>query len=66
MEIADIHSVNVSATSSVAGPATSYMNVYLVLDRSASMLLAATAAGQSSLRNTASCKFACHTVDSSA
>lgn len=65
MEIADIHSVNVSATSSVAGPATSYMNVYLVLDKSASMLLAATAAGQSSLRNTASCEFACHTADGS-
>jgi len=62
MRLADIDTVNVSVASSVAGPATSYMNVYLVLDKSASMLLAATTAGQTSLRSSAAaCEFACHT-----
>ncbi|SCW88900.1 hypothetical protein SAMN02927900_06161 [Rhizobium mongolense subsp. loessense] len=63
MRIANIDKVNVAVTSSVAGPATSYMNVYLVLDKSASMLLAATTAGQASLRGAASCEFACHTAE---
>ncbi|WP_431324031.1 pilus assembly protein TadG-related protein [Rhizobium sp. YTU87027] len=62
MRLANIDTVNVSVASSVAGPATSFMNVYVVLDKSASMLLAATTAGQTSLRNSAaSCEFACHT-----
>lgn|GEM_PF-911527 len=62
MRIADIDAVDVSVASSVAGPATSFMNVYVVLDKSASMLLAATTAGQTSLRSSAaSCEFACHT-----
>ncbi|MCZ7497332.1 pilus assembly protein [Agrobacterium tumefaciens] len=63
MTLANINSVPVSVRSSVAGPAVSYMNVYLVLDKSASMLLAATASGQSALRAAASCEFACHTSD---
>jgi Flp pilus assembly protein TadG len=58
--IANIKSVNVSVTTSVAGPATSYLNVYLVLDKSASMLLAATTTGQASLVAKTGCAFACH------
>jgi Flp pilus assembly protein TadG len=63
--IANIKSINVSVTSSVAGPATSFMNVYIVLDKSASMLLAATSSGQATMRSMISCEFACHdTADS--
>ncbi len=63
--IANIKSVNVSVTTSVAGPATSYLNVYLVLDKSASMMLAATTAGQTQMKNYAesNCVFACHTAE---
>lgn len=60
MGLANINSVNVSVTSSVAGPATSFMNVYIVLDKSASMLLAATSTDQASMRSMISCEFACH------
>ncbi len=64
LRIADIDSVDVSVSSSVAGPGSSYMNVYVVLDKSASMLLAATAAGQTALLNSqAGCAFACHTSE---
>jgi Flp pilus assembly protein TadG len=63
--IANIKSVNVSVTTSVAGPATSYLNVYLVLDKSASMMLAATTSGQTQMKNYAEsgCVFACHTAE---
>jgi Flp pilus assembly protein TadG len=61
--LVNIKTVNVAATSSVAGPATSYMNVYLVLDKSASMLLASTKAGQDSLIAKTGCTFACHQVE---
>lgn len=64
LRVADIDSVDVSVSSSVAGPGSSYMNVYIVLDKSASMLLAATTAGQSALLNSqAKCAFACHTSE---
>jgi Flp pilus assembly protein TadG len=63
MGLANIKQVNVAATSSVAGPATSYLNVYLVLDKSASMLLASTKAGQDSLIAKTGCTFACHEVE---
>jgi Flp pilus assembly protein TadG len=63
MGLANIKTINVAAASSVAGPATSHMNVYLVLDKSASMLLASTAAGQSSLIAKTGCTFACHEVE---
>ena len=61
MQIAGITTVPIGVVSEVAGPATSYLNVYLVLDKSASMLLAATNSGQSSLSQAVGCAFACHT-----
>jgi len=61
MQIAGINTVPIGVVSEVAGPATSYLNVYLVLDKSASMLLAATNSGQSLLTSALSCAFACHT-----
>lgn len=63
MGLANIKQVNVAATSSVAGPATSYLNVYLVLDKSASMLLPSTKAGQDALIAKTGCTFACHEVE---
>jgi Flp pilus assembly protein TadG len=70
LSIAGINSVNIAATSSVAGPSTSYLNVYIVLDKSASMLLAATTAGQTTMAaikdtsgNASNCVFACHVVE---
>jgi len=63
LNIVNIKQIPVSVASSVAGPATSFLNVYLVLDKSASMLLAATTAGQTSMRSMISCEFACHATD---
>jgi len=60
MQIAGILSVPVAVKSAVAGPATSYLNVYLVLDKSASMLLASTPAHQSHMTSALGCAFACH------
>jgi Flp pilus assembly protein TadG len=60
MAIANIKSVDVSVVSSVTGPATSYLEVYIVIDKSSSMLLAATSAGQTTMKNAAGCNFACH------
>jgi Flp pilus assembly protein TadG len=72
LKIAGIDSIPVAAESSVTGTATDYINVYIVLDKSASMLLAATASDQAALiaatafytsKNSSSdgCVFACHT-----
>lgn len=64
LQIVDIPSVDVGVASSVAGPGKSYLNVYVVLDKSASMLLAATSAGQAALTSSsAKCAFACHTSE---
>jgi Flp pilus assembly protein TadG len=62
MGIAGINSINVSVVSAVSGPATSFLNVYIVLDKSPSMLLAATTSDQTILRADANiaCEFACH------
>ncbi|UJW86949.1 pilus assembly protein TadG-related protein [Devosia sp. SL43] len=60
MQIAGIDSVPVSVGSAVAGPATSYLNVYLVLDKSASMLLASNTPDQAKMTSTLGCAFACH------
>jgi Flp pilus assembly protein TadG len=65
MGLANIQTVNVAAVSSVAGPATSFMNVYIVIDKSPSMLLAATSSGQTSMRSMIGCEFACHSTDDS-
>ena len=61
LQIAGITTVPIGVVSEIAGPATSYLNVYLVLDKSASMLLAATNSGQSLLTQSLNCAFACHT-----
>ncbi|WP_245459504.1 MULTISPECIES: TadE/TadG family type IV pilus assembly protein [unclassified Rhizobium] len=63
MKIANIDNVAVSVASSVKGPATSYLNVYIVIDKSPSMLLAATTAGQQTMYNGIGCQFACHSGD---
>ncbi|KQS75357.1 hypothetical protein ASG25_08685 [Rhizobium sp. Leaf384] len=63
MKIASVNSVAVSVESAVQGPSTSYLNVYVVLDKSPSMLLAATAAGQQTMYDGVGCQFACHTGD---
>ncbi len=64
MALAHIDTVNVSASSTAAAAGASFLNVYIVLDKSASMLLAATKSGQSSLEDVTSqineCAFACH------
>ncbi|MDR9803140.1 TadE/TadG family type IV pilus assembly protein [Rhizobium hidalgonense] len=64
MKIANIDTVPVSVGSAVKGPATSYLNVYIVIDTSPSMLLAATTTGQSTMYSGIGCQFACHTGDS--
>ncbi len=64
MTIANIQSVPVGVTSAIKGPATSYVDVHIVIDKSASMLLAATSADQAMLRSDANlkCEFACHST----
>jgi Flp pilus assembly protein TadG len=68
--LANIPSINVSVVTTVAGPASSYLNVYIVLDKSASMMLLATAAGQNAMRSltqsqhpNGTCVLACHSVE---
>jgi Flp pilus assembly protein TadG len=64
LKIAGIDDVGVATSSSVEGPGRAYLDVHIVLDKSASMLLAATSAGQSSLMSSpAKCAFACHTPE---
>ena len=60
MALANIKTVPVGVASAIKGPATSYVEVHIVLDKSPSMLLAATSAGQSLMRSNAGCEFACH------
>lgn len=61
--VGGIEQVDVSVTSQIAGPASSFLDVYLVLDKSASMMLAATTAGQQTMRAGVGCEFACHGAD---
>ena len=64
MSILGIHSVDVSVSSVAQAPRKAYLNVYVVLDKSASMLLAATSNGQETmLASSAACAFACHTSE---
>lgn len=63
MLIAGVEKVDVAVTSQIAGPATSFIDVYLVLDKSASMMMAATTAGQQTMRENLGCVFACHNGD---
>lgn len=62
--MANIKSINVAVVSKVSGPATTYFNIYIVLDKSASMMLAATSAGQQQMLSvTGNCVFGCHVVE---
>jgi Flp pilus assembly protein TadG len=63
LQVGGIEKVDVAVTSQIAGPASSFLDVYLVLDKSASMMLAATTAGQQTMRAGVSCEFACHGAD---
>lgn len=63
MQIAGIQSVPVSVESHISGPSTSYLDVYLVLDKSASMMLASNNTGQSQLTSALGCAFACHNLE---
>lgn len=61
MRVLGVNSVDVSVSSTVQAPEKAFMNVYVVLDKSASMLLASTAQGQADLlASPAKCAFACH------
>jgi hypothetical protein len=63
LRVAGIDYVDVSVVSQIAGPSTSFLDVYVVLDKSASMMLAATEAGQKAMRANVGCEFACHNGD---
>jgi Flp pilus assembly protein TadG len=61
LRVANIKTMDVRVKTSVAGPAASYLNVYILLDKSASMMLAATKNDQNRLKQYADgCTFACH------
>ncbi len=61
MRVVGVDEVPISAISTVQGSGMSFVNIYIVLDKSASMLLAADTTGQSALTNSPSnCVFACH------
>lgn len=63
MHIFGTDTIPISATSEALGPGTYYLNVYLLLDTSASEDLAADTAGQATMRSKISCEFGCHTGD---
>ncbi|MBP1850739.1 TadE/TadG family type IV pilus assembly protein [Rhizobium halophytocola] len=64
LQIAGFKKVDVGVASSVAGPTKEYINVYFAIDKSASMMLAATPAGQAAMFGApAYCAFACHEVE---
>ena len=79
MQIAGIKTVPVAATSTAKGPTTSYLQVYIVLDKSASMLLPSSQSDRTKFlsllydnsysdaaatkHNYVKCEFACHEYD---
>jgi Flp pilus assembly protein TadG len=64
LRVVNINKVDVRVKTSVAAPGASYLNVYVMLDKSASMMLAATKADQSALKQySGGCTFACHTPE---
>lgn len=67
MRIANIEEVPVTVTSAVTGPASSYIEINIVLDKSPSMLLAASKSDQALLRadKNITCEFGCHSNDDS-
>lgn len=58
-----LSTIDTTVTSTAVAPNRPYMNVYLLLDNSASMGLAATTDGQATMKSYASCVFACHTAE---
>lgn len=61
LRVAQIKTVDVRVKTAVAGPAAAYLNVYVLLDKSASMMLAATTTDQGKMKKYAGgCTFACH------
>ncbi len=79
MRLANVQTVPVAAKSVAKGPSSSYLQVYIVLDKSASMLLPASQADRTNFlnllyntsysdparyyRNYLQCEFACHDFD---
>jgi Flp pilus assembly protein TadG len=60
LRIVGMDNIDLSITAAAAGSTTSYIDVYIVLDKSSSMLLAATPADQQLMVDKTSCVFACH------
>ncbi|MGR6430167.1 TadE/TadG family type IV pilus assembly protein [Rhizobium sp. PAMB 3174] len=60
LRIVGVDDIDVSITAAAAGSTTSFIDVYIVLDKSSSMLLAATTADQQLMVDKTSCVFACH------
>lgn len=60
LRLAGIDAIDLGAHSAVQAPIASYVEVHIVLDKSPSMLLAATPSAQSQMRDNVSCEFACH------
>lgn len=61
LRVANINTVDIKVKTSVAGPAASHLNVYILIDKSASMMLAATKNDQNAMKKYADgCTFACH------
>ncbi|MEJ1161032.1 TadE/TadG family type IV pilus assembly protein [Prosthecomicrobium sp. N25] len=52
--------LDVSASTSVVGPTNQYVTIYLLLDNSASMGLAATSEAAAAMRKGVGCQFGCH------
>lgn len=64
LRLVNMDHLDVAAQSAVLSPSTSYVDVSIVIDKSASMLLAADTAGQSKMQSSqAGCVFACHTAE---
>ncbi len=65
MRLANIDKVPVSVTSTAEGAAFKFLDIYIVIDKSASMLLAANPKDQEKLRADSQirCEFACHAYD---
>lgn len=60
MQLIGVDSLPISVSSTALGSSTAYINVYIVLDNSASMMLAATTSDQKTMYNAIGCVFACH------
>jgi len=63
MRIVGVNSVDIVVQSRAEAPREMYQSIYLALDKSASMMLAATAADQNTMLSANGCVFACHTAE---